>query len=81
MAARAIAKLSVKKAKEERARLWEEQKAHDVNNKYPPWAHVDYDLQMEDFFNKVRDLLLEPEFSFFCFKPQISTKTGSLKVW
>jgi hypothetical protein len=27
-----------------------------VNKEYPPWAHVEYYLQMEDFFNKVCDL-------------------------
>jgi hypothetical protein len=26
-------------------------------------------------------MLWEPEFSFFCFKPQNRTKTGSLEVW
>jgi hypothetical protein len=56
MSARAIAKLFVRKAKEERARLREERKAYDVNKEYPPWAHVDYNLQTEDFFNTVHDL-------------------------
>jgi hypothetical protein len=56
MSARAIAKLSVRKAKEERARLREERKVYDVNKDYPPWAHVEYELQTEHFFNTVRDL-------------------------
>jgi hypothetical protein len=56
MGARVVAKLSVKKEKEERTRLQEEWKVHDVNKEYPPWAHVDFDFQTEDFFNTVRDL-------------------------
>jgi hypothetical protein len=44
MSARAIAKLSDRKPKEERARPREERKANDVNKDYPPWPHVDYDL-------------------------------------
>jgi hypothetical protein len=36
MSARAIAKFSVRKVKEERAKLWEERKVHDVNKEYLP---------------------------------------------
>jgi hypothetical protein len=36
--------------------LREERKAYDVNKEYlAPWAHVDYDLQTENFFNTVQD--------------------------
>jgi hypothetical protein len=56
MSVRAMAKVSARLAKEERARMKEERRAVDVSKEFPPWAPVDYDFQTEEFFRSVRHL-------------------------
>jgi hypothetical protein len=56
MSVRAMAKVSARLAKEERAHMKEERKAVDVGKEFPPWAPIDYDFQTEEFFRSVRHL-------------------------